>query len=55
VVAAMTVIIVFPPPEPWQTVRPIALLFPALIWLAARCRPGFAAMAVLIVALAIIW
>jgi PAS domain S-box-containing protein len=55
VLAAMTVIIVLLPLEPWKTVRPIALLFPALVWLAARCRPGFAAAAVSIVSLAIIW
>jgi PAS domain S-box-containing protein len=36
-------------------VRPIALLFPMLVWLAARCRPGFAAAGVFIVSLAIIW
>jgi PAS domain S-box-containing protein len=55
VLAAMTVIVVLLPPEPWQTVRPIALLFPILLWLAVRCRPGFAAAAVFIVSLAIIW
>jgi PAS domain S-box-containing protein len=55
VLAAMTVIIVLLPLEPWKAVRPIALLFPALVWLAARCRPGFAAAAVSIVSLAIIW
>src|SRR5712692_9543656 len=55
VLAAMTVIIVLLPPEPWKTVRPIALLFPVLLWLAARCRPGFAAAAVFIVSLTIIW
>jgi integral membrane sensor domain MASE1 len=55
VLAAMTVIIVFLPPEPWKTVRPIALPFPMLVWLAARCRPGFAAAAVFIVSLTIIW
>jgi two-component sensor histidine kinase/integral membrane sensor domain MASE1 len=55
VLAAMTVIIVLLPPEPWKTVRPIALLFPILLWLAVRCRPGFAAAAVFIVSLAIIW
>jgi two-component sensor histidine kinase/integral membrane sensor domain MASE1 len=53
--AAMTVVIVLLPPEPWKTVRPIALLFPIMLWLAARCRPGFAAAAVFIVSLAIIW
>ncbi len=55
VLAAMTVIIILMPPEPWKLVRPIALLFPILVWLAARCRPGFAAAAVFIVSLAIIW
>jgi PAS domain S-box-containing protein len=55
VLAAMTVVIVLLPPEPWKTVRPIALLFPVLLWLAARCRPGFAAAAVFIVSLTIIW
>ncbi len=55
VLTAMTVIIVLLPPEPWKTVRPIALLFPILLWLAVRCRPGFAAAAVFIVSLAIIW
>ncbi len=49
VLAAMTVIVVLLPPEPWQTVRPIALLFPILLWLAVRCRPGFAAAGVFIV------
>jgi PAS domain S-box-containing protein len=55
VLAAMTVVVVLLPPEPWQTVRPIALLFPILLWLAVRCRPGFAAAAVSIVSFAIIW
>src|SRR5262245_50191855 len=53
--AAMTAIIVLLPLEPWKTVRPIALLFPILLWLAVRCRPAFAAAAVFIVSLAIIW
>jgi two-component sensor histidine kinase/integral membrane sensor domain MASE1 len=53
--AAMTVITVLMPPDPWQMVRPIALLFPVLLWLAARCQPAFAAAAVFIISLAIIW
>src|SRR5260370_878641 len=53
--AKLPVTVVLLPPEPWQTVRPIALLFPILLWLAVRCRPGFAAAAVFIVSLAIIW
>jgi PAS domain S-box-containing protein len=55
VLAVMTIVIVLLPPEPWKTVRPIALLYPMLVWLAARCRPGFAAAAVFIVSLTIIW
>jgi integral membrane sensor domain MASE1 len=43
----MTVIIVSLPPEPWQTMVPVALLFPILLWLAARCRPVFAAVRVI--------
>ena len=34
---------------------PIALLFPILLWIAARCRPVFAAAAAFIVTLAIVW
>jgi PAS domain S-box-containing protein len=55
---AMTVLsafIVFVPPESWAHVVPIALLFPLLLWLAARCQPMFAAAAAFIVALTIVW
>jgi two-component sensor histidine kinase/integral membrane sensor domain MASE1 len=51
----MSVIIIALPPEPWTTVVPIALLFPVLLWIAARCRPVFAAAAAFIVTLAIVW
>jgi PAS domain S-box-containing protein len=54
-VAAMTGIIISLPPEPWETVVPVALLFPLLLWLAARCRPVFASAAVFIVSLTIVW
>ncbi len=53
--AALTVIIVSMPPKPWQTMVPVALLFPILLWLAARCRPGFVAAAAFIVSLTIVW
>ena len=53
--AAMTVIIVSLPPKPWQTMVPVTLLFPILLWLAARCRPVFAAAAAFIVSLTIVW
>jgi signal transduction histidine kinase len=48
-------LIVFLPREPRVIVALIALLFPLLLWLAARCRPVFAAAAAFIVALTIVW
>ena len=48
-------VIIFLPRESWATVIPIAALFPLLLWLAARCRPVFAAAAAFIVALTIVW
>ncbi len=53
--AAMSALVIFLPRQPWATVVPIALLFPLLLWLAARCRPGFAATAAFIIALTIVW
>ena len=52
---SMSGLVVSLPREPWATVVPIALLFPVLLWLAARCRPVFAAAAAFIVALTIVW
>jgi signal transduction histidine kinase len=37
------------------TVGPVALVFAPLLWLAARCRPVFAAAAAFIVSLTIVW
>lgn len=54
-VATMTGIIISLPPEPWETVVPVALLFPLLLWLSARCRPVFASAATFIVSLTIVW
>jgi PAS domain S-box-containing protein len=51
----MSVIVIALPAEPWTTVVPIALLFPVLLWIAARCPPVFAAAAAFIVTLAIVW
>jgi signal transduction histidine kinase len=53
--AVMTGIIISLPREPWQTVVPSALLFPMLLWLAARCRPVFAAAGAFMVSFAIVW
>jgi signal transduction histidine kinase len=55
VLAAMTGIIISLPEQPWQTVVPGALLFPVLLWLAARCQPVFAAAGAFIASLTIVW
>jgi signal transduction histidine kinase len=55
VLAAMTGIIISLPQEPWETVVPGALLFPMLLWLAARCRPVFAAAGAFLVSLTVVW
>jgi signal transduction histidine kinase len=54
-IAAMTGIIISLPGEPWQTVVPGALLFPILLWLAARCRPVYAAAGAFMVSLTVAW
>jgi len=51
----MSIIVISLPPEPWKTVVPIALLFPLLLWIAARCRPVFASAAAFIVTIGIVW
>jgi PAS domain S-box-containing protein len=56
--AALAVIsgmVIFIPREPWATVVPVALMFPLLLWLAARCRPVFSSAAAFIVALTVVW
>jgi len=53
--AAMTGVVLSLPQQLWETVAPGALLFPTLLWLAARCRPVFAAAGVLLVSLTIAW
>jgi len=53
--AVMSGLVIFAPQNPWVTGLPFALLFPLLLWLAARCRPVFAAAAAFIVALTIVW
>jgi PAS domain S-box-containing protein len=53
--AGMTGIIISLPPQPWETVVPSALLFPMLLWLAARCRPVFAAAGAFVVAFTVVW
>jgi PAS domain S-box-containing protein len=52
--AVMTGIIISLPPEPWETVVPVGMLFPMLLWLAARCRPVFAAAGAFLVSLTVV-
>jgi signal transduction histidine kinase len=47
--------IILLPGDPWVIVALAALMSPLLLWLAARCRPVFAAAAAFIVALTIVW
>jgi PAS domain S-box-containing protein len=53
--AVMTVIMVLLPREPWETVIPVALLFPILLWITARHQPVFAAAAAFVVSTTIVW
>ena len=48
-------VIILLPRQSWAAVVPIAAFFPLLLWLAARCRPVFAAAAAFIVAFTIVW
>ena len=52
--AVMTGISISLPEEAWKTVAPIALLFPMLLWVAARCRPVFAAGAAFLVSMTVV-
>jgi signal transduction histidine kinase len=54
VLAVMTGISISLPQQHWETVVPVALLFPMLLWLAARCRPVFAAAAVFLVSITVV-
>jgi PAS domain S-box-containing protein len=55
ILAVLASFVVYLPQGLWGTAVPIALLFPMLLWLAARCRPVFTAAAAFIIALAIVW
>ena len=52
--ALMGGLVIALPQEPWASVVPVALLFPLLLWLAARCRPVFSAAAAFIVTVTIV-
>jgi PAS domain S-box-containing protein len=53
--AALSVFVISLPQSPWATALPVALVVPVLLWIAVRCRPAFAAAAMFIVALTVIW
>jgi PAS domain S-box-containing protein len=53
--AAVSVFVISLPQSPWATALPVALVLPIVLWIAVRCRPAFAAAAMFIVALAVIW
>lgn len=48
-------VVIFLPPGHWGIAVSIALLFPLVLWLAARCPPIFAAAAVFIIAFTLVW
>jgi signal transduction histidine kinase len=52
--AVVSGLVIFPPRDPWAVVVSVALLFPLLLWLAARCKPVFTAGAAFIVAFTIV-
>ncbi len=45
---------IFAPHIPWDDIA-IVSIFPLLLWIAARCRPVFAATAAFIIAITIVW
>jgi PAS domain S-box-containing protein len=53
--AGISAAVVFLPQGHWAIVVPIAVLFPLLLWLSARCRPIFAAAAAFISAFTLVW
>src|SRR5262245_52703149 len=55
IVTVVSGLIVLLPRELWVAVVPPALIFPLLLWVAARCRPVFAAAAAFVIALAVVW
>jgi signal transduction histidine kinase len=53
ILGVLTGLIVSLPSTPWQTVIPAALVFPVLLWLAARSQPVFAAAGAFIVSMTV--
>jgi PAS domain S-box-containing protein len=53
--AVTTAYVFSSPPGSWLTFVPVLVLFPVLLWVAARCHRVFAAGAAFIVAIACVW
>jgi signal transduction histidine kinase len=53
ILGVLSGLIVSLPAAPWQTVLPAALVFPVLLWLAARSQPIFAAAGAFIVSMTV--
>jgi len=54
-VSLVCALLVFLPNEPWTAVLAIGTLCPLLLWIAARLRPAFTAVATFICAATIVW
>ncbi len=55
VACLLCALLVFLPNEPWTAELAIGALCPLLLWIAARLRPAFTAVATFIVAITIVW
>ena len=55
VVSLVCALLVFLPNEPWTAELAIGALCPLLLWIAARLRPAFTAVATFIIAITIVW
>ena len=53
--AVSNALVISLPQGAWSTALPVAIVFPLLLWIAARCRHVFAAVASFVVASAVIW
>ena len=54
VAAVLGTIIFLLPPDWWDRIAPVELFLPLLLWVSARCRPAFAAVAVFLISLALV-
>jgi PAS domain S-box-containing protein len=52
---ALSAFLISMPQGPWATALPVAFMLPLLLWVAVRCRPMFAAAAMFMVTLAVVW